>query len=96
MQCAAHEIEARTAPPSMFHADRTHLETFGRCRRGCSPDGPAIGPFLLERASVSRRQFAGCRGRSRRESLKSCRRYQSGINARKTTAMSVMSETKIS
>ncbi|WP_439923521.1 hypothetical protein [Nitrobacter sp. JJSN] len=37
----------------IFYADRT-LETFGKCgagwfwclrRRGCSPDGPAIGPF---------------------------------------------------
>jgi hypothetical protein len=37
----------------VFYADR-ELETFGRCgagwfwwlrRRGCSPDGPATGPF---------------------------------------------------
>jgi hypothetical protein len=37
----------------VFYLDRT-LETFGRCgagwfcwprRRGCSPDGPATGPF---------------------------------------------------
>ncbi len=38
----------------VFYADRT-METFGRCgagwywwsrRRGCSPDGPATGPFV--------------------------------------------------
>jgi len=58
MQFAAHEplydIEPRTgATIEVFYADRD-LETFGRCgagwfwwrrRRGCSPDGPAAGPF---------------------------------------------------
>jgi hypothetical protein len=48
------DIDPRTgASIEVFFADRA-LETFGRCgagwfwwprRRGCSPDGPATGPF---------------------------------------------------
>jgi hypothetical protein len=48
------EIDPRTGVSfEVFYSDRT-LETFGKCgagwfwhcrRRGCSPDGPAIGPF---------------------------------------------------
>ena len=43
----------------VFYADRA-LETFGRCgagwfwwprRRGCSPDGPAAGPFATSYAA---------------------------------------------
>ena len=49
-----YDIDPQTgAPIEVFYADRA-LETFGRCgagwfwwarRRGCSPAGPATGPF---------------------------------------------------
>jgi hypothetical protein len=51
MQCAHDPVTG--AIIEVFYADR-ELETFGRCgagwfrwprRRGCSPDGPATGPF---------------------------------------------------
>ena len=51
----------------VFYADRT-LETFGRCgagwfwwprRRGCSPDGPATGPFATS-YSAYRHAMSAC------------------------------------